>query len=96
LHEFPESAKGRLERRKEPRTPARGQIRLRTEDSLATAVTAALLDVSSSGFRARHDCHELATGATVSFVHGHTAGRARIMWTRILGNTVESGFLILP
>ncbi|HEY3444628.1 MAG TPA: hypothetical protein VGK29_28010 [Paludibaculum sp.] len=37
----------------------------------------------------------LLTGQDVEFEHSAARGRARVMWTRILGSNVESGFLIL-
>jgi hypothetical protein len=83
------------ERRKEPRFAAKGEVRLRAE-AAATAVKGTVIDTSTHGFRARHDCHELASGQIVTFEHRLAAGRARIMWTRIIGDLVESGFLILP
>ena len=70
-------------------------MRLRAEDSLAPAVKGTLVDVSPSGFRARHDSFNLRSGETVHFEHSGLTGRARIMWTLIVGDAVEAGFLIL-
>jgi hypothetical protein len=84
------------ERREEPRFRAKGEVRLRAEATTSPVVEGTLIDVSASGFRARHDCRDLYSGQIVSFEHRRAAGRARIMWTRIVGDLVEGGFLILP
>jgi hypothetical protein len=55
-----------------------------------------LVDIAASGFRARHSCQSLTSGQDVSFARRGARGRARVMWTRISGDTVESGFLVLP
>jgi len=84
------------ERRNEPRVAAKGKVRLRAEAAASPAVKGTLMDTSAGGFRARHDCFEFSSGQVVEFEHRLAEGRARIMWTRIIGNLVESGFLILP
>ena len=83
------------ERRREPRRAVRGRVRLRPHDHLATALTAELLDTSASGFRARHDCPTLTTGQTVWFQSEEAEGHALVIWTRMLGAEVESGFAFL-
>jgi len=55
-----------------------------------------MLDTNSSGFRTRHSFHALVSGHIVEFAYGSVEGRARVVWTRILSDQVESGFLILP
>jgi len=54
-----------------------------------------LLDTSSHGFRALHNCRTLAAGQVVSFEHSGGSGRARVVWTRIEGDQVQSGFFAL-
>jgi hypothetical protein len=80
----------------EPRFAAKGEVRLQAEAAASRAVKGTVIDTSTHGFRARHDSHDLTSGQIVTFEHRLAAGRARIMWTRIIGNVVESGFLILP
>jgi hypothetical protein len=63
---------------------------------MAPAVLARMLDQSRSGFRARHNCPSLVSGQIVRFTRGNACGRARVVWTRIFGDCVESGFHILP
>jgi hypothetical protein len=58
-------------------------------------ISALLLDVSSSGFRAIHQSCFLKSGLEVLFQHKFASGRAVVMWSRILPQVVESGFLIL-
>ncbi|HLI82967.1 MAG TPA: hypothetical protein VKV17_03565 [Bryobacteraceae bacterium] len=55
-----------------------------------------LLDISANGFRALHNCPTLAAGYNVLFEHAGQKGRARVVWTRIDGGQVQSGFYVLP
>jgi hypothetical protein len=82
--------------RREPRTPADGTVLLSFSQFVRQDVTGQLLDVSSNGFRASHNCPDLSTGLTVQFSHPAGSGIARVVWNRITGNRVESGFFILP
>jgi hypothetical protein len=83
------------DRRAEPRLPATGQVRLRPKGFAAGNVPGQMMDINSSGFRARHGFPTLGSGHTVEFAYGSLQGQARVVWTRILGDQVESGFLIL-
>jgi hypothetical protein len=82
-------------RRTEPRQPARGRVELRP-DGFATGVPGEMVDINGGGFRARHSFQALVSGHIVEFEYGNLAGRARVVWTRIMSGSVESGFLILP
>ena len=83
------------ERRAEPRRPARGPVLLRTGGSTPAPVWGRLVDIAQSGFRARHSARHLEAGQEVEFEISGLRGRARVVWTRIAGQRVESGFLIL-
>jgi len=83
------------DRRKEERAPASGTVTLILFDQGRRELGALLLDQSRGGFRASHQCPELSAGAEVDFSCQYSAGRARVVWTRILGEQAESGFLIL-
>jgi cold shock CspA family protein len=54
-----------------------------------------LVDIANRGFRARHKARGLEPGQQVEFEIAGFPGRARVVWTRIVGERVESGFLIL-
>ena len=85
------------DRRAEPRRPASGQVELRPEwIASTTSVLGQMLDINSGGFRARHGFQALVSGHIVEFAYRRQRGRARVVWTRILGDQVESGFMILP
>src|SRR5689334_12710483 len=84
------------ERRAEPRRPASGHVEIHPEGFRAVSVLGEMVDVNSSGFRARHGFQPLGSGHIVKFAYGSVKGRARVVWTRILSDHVESGFLILP
>ena len=83
------------ERRVEARRVARGQVVLWLDGSALTTVSGHLMDIAKSGFRARHHLPTLRPGQIVEFEHVGVNGRARVVWTRILAEHVESGFLIL-
>ena len=87
--------RNRQERRLEPRRPLAGGVRLWLENAMAAAIEAELVDHSPHGFRARHDCTHLTTGQAVGFEGPGIAGRARVVWTRMFGGRVESGFVFL-
>jgi hypothetical protein len=83
------------EKRREPRRSANGALTLSWEGGPGSPVEGDLVDISQHGFRAAHAFTGLTTGQEVVFEHADAQGRARVMWTRILGASVESGFLVL-
>jgi hypothetical protein len=82
-----------LDRRRAPRRDAAGPIRIRVESG--QELEGALADASTDGFRARHPLRQICSGDVVEFAYQGRAGRARVIWTRIVDNEVESGFLVL-
>ncbi len=84
-----------IERRREERRPASGNVRLYLDGPPASEIPGTLLDRSLSGFRVRHCCPNLSAGDELGFRHVWGKGRARVVWTRILASGVESGFLIV-
>jgi len=84
------------DRRAEPRRPASGNVKIRPDGLPAISIPGEMVDINSSGFRARHSHQPLGSGHIVQFAYGSVKGRARVVWTRILSDHVESGFLILP
>jgi hypothetical protein len=87
----PESAN----RRSEERFNLTGELVLSFDDPVHHEVTAHLLDYSKSGFRAEHEYPALSTGQIVRFQRMLAWGRARVVWNRILGEKVETGFVVL-
>jgi hypothetical protein len=83
------------ERRTEIRRPADGIVRLWPESLDFFTVEGRLKDVTSSGFRAQHQCRELGPGQFTRFEFEGCEGRACVVWNRILGPHVETGFRIL-
>ncbi len=83
------------ERRREVRRPAQGSVRLSTIQPGVYETEGELVDVSHSGFRARHGWLELSCGDTVRFAHAFARGIARVVWSRIHAASAETGFLIL-
>ena len=84
-----------IENRREPRIPAVGKVRIEIEDPLPEEVIGSLLDQSRSGFRALHQHASFHNGQVVRFEHPGASGTARVIWNRIAGNRVETGFLVL-
>ena len=82
------------DRRAETRRTATGDVTLWLNGSPLT-VPGHLIDVTKSGFRARHNAPTLRSSHIVEFEVAGVSGRARVVWTRVLGDQVESGFLIL-
>lgn len=83
------------ERRYEPRTAVQGRVVVNLTEPMEQEFAGDLLDVSGNGFRAAHACRELHSGQIVRFHHDSASGQARVVWTRIEDQRVESGFFIL-
>ncbi|MGA2592757.1 MAG: PilZ domain-containing protein [Bryobacteraceae bacterium] len=83
------------ERRREPRRPASGPVRLTLKTLSPRELDAELLDVSTSGFRISHRHGLLALGTDVTFRHPEAAGHARVVWNWVLSDHVETGFVVI-
>ena len=83
------------EQRREERRPGQGAVKVRFADPNPHEFEGRLVDVSNGGFRMAHGCIELAAGQVVEFRHVEARGSARVVWNRILGEVVESGFVVL-
>jgi hypothetical protein len=90
----PRPANKVFERRKELRRPAQGDVRIEW-GTPAVILDGRLKDMSLGGFRMVHQSQDLAAGQLVTFIHFAGQGKARVVWTRIVGATVESGFLVV-
>jgi hypothetical protein len=82
------------EQRRETRRQGHGNVLVRPESPASRDIQGRLVDVSGSGFRMAHDCSALSAGQYVTFAHVEARGRARVVWTRILEDSVESGFVV--
>jgi hypothetical protein len=82
------------EQRRETRRRGHGSVLVRSESPGSRDIQGRLVDVSASGFRMAHDCAALTAGQYVAFAHVEAKGRARVVWTRILDDSVESGFVV--
>jgi hypothetical protein len=87
------------EKRREPRRPAQGLVRIRRAGPALPEIAGRLIDISASGFRAAHSCTTLGSGEIVTFSQASAEGKARVVWTRVLSPgrnpSVESGFVVL-
>lgn len=84
------------EKRKHKRYPAKGEVWLAVEGDAPAEFSGRLLDLSVDGFRVSHCLTQLCPGQQVRFRHARGQGQALVVWNRILGPQVESGFRILP
>jgi hypothetical protein len=84
-----------IEKRREPRYAARGLVILRVPGPRPVEIRGELMDVSESGFRASYRSAPFETGQVIEFEHQGRSGGARVMWNRIDGGSVQTGFLIL-
>ena len=84
------------DRRSERRYRGHGSLRLVFDDPAKQEVVGRLVDYSKNGFRAVHAYAALHSGQIVEFQHSVAVGKARVMWNRIAGDCVETGFLVLP
>lgn len=82
------------DRRKEPRVPADEALQLFL-DGTPAAIEGRLVDTSRHGFRAVHGHLGLNSGCDVRFRDAEREGTARVMWNRVAGGVVETGFLVL-
>lgn len=82
------------EQRRETRRRGRGNVLVRPESPGSRDIQGRLVDVSASGFRMAHHCSALTAGQYVTFAHVEARGRARVVWTRILDDSAESGFVV--
>src|SRR5579871_2381552 len=83
-----------IERRTEPRCDAAGEVRLCHPYMPRDPFVGRLVDIAASGFRARHHQFTLSSGDLVDYAFEQHQGGARAMWTRIIGEEVETGFRI--
>jgi hypothetical protein len=83
------------DRRSERRHKGRGALKLSFDDPSPLEITGQLMDYSTNGFRAVHAYAALHTGQVVEFQHAVADGKARVMWNRIAGDRVETGFFVI-
>ena len=83
------------EKRREFRRPTGGIVHLKLTTPRPFEVLGRLLDISDGGFRMTHNYTPLAAGQMVEFRHHENSGSARVVWNRILGDRVETGFVVV-
>ena len=83
------------DRRTEARHKAAGSVTLRLDEEYQVPFEARLMDVSASGFRARHANSQMRSGQVCDFTLPGTRGRAKAVWNRTTPEFIETGFLIL-
>lgn len=80
--------------RRSARRRCADEVVLFSVDEPLVEICGILRDISAEGFRAVHHWLELCAGQRVRFRHPYNEGTATVMWTQVLGQKAESGFLI--
>ena len=80
--------------RSERREAAEGEVIFHLAGTTGQQFRARLLDVSPHGFRAEHAIPTLSVGTELSFEHPGRSGKAVIVWNRIVGAGVQTGFFV--
>ncbi len=83
-----------IERRWSARLYRAGEVVLISDEDPFLEIRGVLCDLSEDGFRAAHQGVRLGAGQQVHFTHPFAQGVATLMWTRVVGKKVESGFLV--
>jgi hypothetical protein len=83
------------ESRREERRPGDGSVRIKYANPRPVEIDGKLVDVSAGGFRMKHKWTALSAGQIVEFSHTDATGQARVVWNRVAGNHVETGFLLV-
>ena len=83
-----------LERRRETRHPASGEVILYLDQPVMLEISAQLLDISASGFRAQHMYPALQTGMLIHVRIEDVESAALVAWNRIMDERVETGFIL--
>ena len=83
------------QRRSEDRHPGGGDVGLTLETGPGPEFHGTLVDHSASGFRTAHDSVALCVGREVGFEHPYAKGRARVIWNRVAGKEIHTGFLVI-
>ena len=84
-----------VERRRSQRTRIDGEVVLLFDDPDPVEVHGRLVDLSSEGLRVAHHHKALRTGQQVAFCHSFAQGSAQVVWTRVVGDDVDTGLLVL-
>jgi len=84
-----------LDRRAAGRQIADGEALVVPADFSMQPISGQLVDASPQGFRITYEEPPLFSGQDVHFLLAQSEGQARVIWTRVMGSKVESGFLIL-
>ena len=82
------------DRRHEPRFKASGQVFLILEEPQSLAIPGRIIDQSDHGMRVEHMYAALNSGVLVQIDSGAGKYTARVVWTRIKDDGVESGFYL--
>ena len=78
------------DRRREPRSPASGNLILIPPDG--PSFEANLLDTSASGFRAEYSHAPIRSGTELTVEGDSETYQVRVAWTMTVGGTSQSGF----
>lgn len=69
-------------------------VRLIRSGYKAEEITAELIDISIHGCKVKHRRNDILTGEQFQVIYPWGEVRARVVWTRINGTWVETGFYV--
>ncbi len=84
------------DRRSTRRFAVEGEVTLSFVDTVPREVIGQLTDYSGEGFSVTHSYCRFIADQSVRYQHVLGNGHAKVVWNRIIGETVETGFLIVP
>ena len=85
------SSPGKMEKRREPRTPGKGKIVIEVNPD-GKVIGAELSDKSPRGFSIHHDYENFVTGQQVQVLHEWGKKGARLVWVGIREGVMAAGF----
>jgi len=72
-----------------------GEVVLNFDDTVPREIRGQFLDFGRDGFRVIHSYVGLVSGQSVYYHHVLAKGAAKVVWNRIIGEMVETGFIII-
>ena len=73
---------------------ASGEVTLYLDQPVVLQINAQLLDISASGFRAKHMYPALQNGMIIHVRIEEVESSAIVVWNRIMDDCVETGFIL--
>jgi hypothetical protein len=93
--QFQTERRNNRDRRAAVRSVESGRVRIWFENPARVELEAEWIEMSATGFRLAHDSDALEAGLEIRYESRERSGRARVVWTHVLGGRRVSGFIRL-